>query len=524
MRSAIRNGLAMAAVVLFASSAFAALSQEHVDFGKGPAQYLMSKDELAKWKTITNDADATAFVELFWLRRDPSPNTPANEFKTAFEQRVKLADERFGVRRTAGSMTDRGKTLIVLGNPTEAVKVERIPTIIPVPGVRESTADEMSSAGAADVPHASGMRQVWTYDPAKILYKPLAAAFGDAPVLISFVDSTGGGDFRFERSRKSPDYNTVLEKVAAAYISQPNITSVAQTTTTATTTTVTRGAAVPPAGTIKTPALQAAVDEVKAGKSAITKSSSVTHAEFVSPGGEYYVPVGLIVPTASGLGTDSADTFFGAVEDSTGTLVKAFEEPARPFVSFGDLVATKTLVLATGSYTVAVGLAKAGVPVVIASSKVELTSVSKDAVGVSKPFLSRHEPELAVAQPPKAPFSFGKLLILPRTTFPNNDDLDFYVEIHNPGIDPATSGAKFQIKVELAGGKLKQPIKRNLMEAVVGPLSGQPGPGQYLLMDSIPLGALKPLLPAGDYVLRIKLIDTVSKQTYNLEQSFKIGS
>src|SRR5512147_572008 len=127
MRLPIRHLMATAAVVLLAASAFASLSQEYVAFGKGPAQYFMTKDELAKWKTIDNDADAKAFIDLFWLRHDPSPGTPANEFKTVFEQRVKFADERFATRRTPGSMTDRGRTLIVLGNPTETVKQEKLP-------------------------------------------------------------------------------------------------------------------------------------------------------------------------------------------------------------------------------------------------------------------------------------------------------------------------------------------------------------------------------------------------------------
>ncbi len=526
MRSAIRIGLATAAVMLFALSAFAALSQEYVDFGKGPAQYLMSKDELAKWKTITNDADAKAFVELFWLRRDPSPNTPANEFKTAFEQRVKLADERFGTRRTVGSMTDRGRALIVLGNPTEAVKQEKMPAMGAVPGARDTSADETAAPGQPNMPQTDGMRQVWTYDPAKVPYKPLATALGDAPVLVSFVDPTGGGDFRFERTRKSPDYIAVLEKVAAAYISQPNITSGAQQTTTTTTTTVTKGPAAPPAGTIKTPALQAAVDEVKAGKSAIARGAYIASAELVSPAGDYFVPVQLYLPKASGLAVDAADTFFGTVEDSTGAQVFAFEEPAKLTVSQGDLFVDKTLNLGTGKYTAILGLAKAGVPVVLASKTLDLNTIAKDAVGTSKLILSANVYETTEAAPVKAPFAFGKLKIVPKANFvfSNKDELTYFIELHNPGIDPATSLPKVQAKLELFGGKLAKPIMAPLSDAVALPLSGAPGPGQYAVISSIPFAEMSKPLDAGDYTLKVKLIDTVSKQTYNLEQSFKIGS
>src|SRR5207245_1480887 len=68
-----------AAVAALAVNAFAALSPKYTDWAKGPAQFIMTKDEQAKWKTINDDADAQAFIDLFWARRDPTPDTPFNE-------------------------------------------------------------------------------------------------------------------------------------------------------------------------------------------------------------------------------------------------------------------------------------------------------------------------------------------------------------------------------------------------------------------------------------------------------------
>ena len=54
------------------------------------------------------------------------------------------------------------------------------------------------------------------------------------------------------------------------------------------------------------------------------------------------------------------------------------------------------------------------------------------------------------------------------------------------------------------------------------PLSGQPGPGQYAIINSIPLAQMAKPLPPGEYTLKMKIIDTIAKQSYNVEQKFTI--
>ena len=55
-----------------------------------------------------------------------------------------------------------------------------------------------------------------------------------------------------------------------------------------------------------------------------------------------------------------------------------------------------------------------------------------------------------------------------------------------------------------------------LAEAVAEPLKGVPG--HFGVGSSIPLASFD----AGDYTLKLKVIDTISKQTYNMEQPFKV--
>jgi hypothetical protein len=66
-----RNRLLIVAAIaaLSAVSGFAALSPAKADWVKGPVQFLMTKEEVAQWNTLQSDADADAFIALFWARR-----------------------------------------------------------------------------------------------------------------------------------------------------------------------------------------------------------------------------------------------------------------------------------------------------------------------------------------------------------------------------------------------------------------------------------------------------------------------
>jgi hypothetical protein len=66
--------------VLMTPLAEAQLSQEYADWEEGPVGFLLTKKERKQWSKIKNDADAKKFVELFWAKRNPEPNSPFNAF------------------------------------------------------------------------------------------------------------------------------------------------------------------------------------------------------------------------------------------------------------------------------------------------------------------------------------------------------------------------------------------------------------------------------------------------------------
>jgi len=106
------------------------------DILKSPTGYLFTKDEKKALEKLGSEQEVNKFMELFWAKRDPDLNTQVNEFKADFEARVKAADKMFAVGSTPGSLTDRGKVLILLGRPTRA---PNIPAGTSVQGAQRDT-------------------------------------------------------------------------------------------------------------------------------------------------------------------------------------------------------------------------------------------------------------------------------------------------------------------------------------------------------------------------------------------------
>ena len=94
--------------------------EKYKDWNKSPEfSGLAVESEQKEWKKITSDEEAERFIQLFWAKRDPDLKTPVNEFKIAFDQRVKEADQLFALPRTRGSLTERGKLYVLVGPPKD---------------------------------------------------------------------------------------------------------------------------------------------------------------------------------------------------------------------------------------------------------------------------------------------------------------------------------------------------------------------------------------------------------------------
>lgn len=77
-------------------------------------------DEEKQWKSIKDNRDREEFIRIFWARRDPDLDTPANEYRTEYEAARADANQRFAGAGRPGADTDCGRVYILLGKPDEA--------------------------------------------------------------------------------------------------------------------------------------------------------------------------------------------------------------------------------------------------------------------------------------------------------------------------------------------------------------------------------------------------------------------
>lgn len=510
----IRFAVTAALLLVAATGTFAQLSQQHADWANGPVQFLMTKEEQAQWKTITTDTDAKAFVDLFWARRDPTPNTPQNEAREAFEARVAWADKNLGWRNTRGSMTDRGRTVVLYGQPK---RIER------------QAADQ--NFGSTDITADRSTSVQWVYEGPEA-----QTIFGSSKVTIRFADRLGNGDFKLERG--TTDLTKAAAKAVQAMIVNPNAT-VSPAATAATAPPVERVpviSAPAPATTLTTAALATAVTDFKAAaKNPYEGKAFVSWGEFVTPAGEYFVPVMLSVPANGGLNAGQEVTFFGVVENEAGQRVLAFEEKQKVAAAKNDLYVARSLAVPAGKHRGIFGIAQGTTPVVVASADMTTAgTLDKDATAISPLLLAAFVEPMTEAQKPTEPFAFGGVRILPKAdkTFRTSDELWYFFELRNPGLAdppapadaaataaPAEQRPKVQVKMDvqgkLADGKsVKMGAPLSEVDAV--PMKGVPG--HYGVGNSIPLTTFKP----GDYTVTVKVIDTVKKASYTLTDTFKV--
>lgn len=109
-----------------------ALGPQYAQWLVGPISRMATREEIEEYLTLRSDVDAAAFIEEFWMRRDPDPESPGNPPRQVFESRAREADRRFSEAGVLGRRTDRGAIYVLYGAPQE-VTHETQPTLRDVP-------------------------------------------------------------------------------------------------------------------------------------------------------------------------------------------------------------------------------------------------------------------------------------------------------------------------------------------------------------------------------------------------------
>lgn len=156
-------------------------------------RWIITDEERNTFKALKTDEEREQFIEQFWLRRDPDPDTDVNEYREEYYQRIAYANEHF-TSGIPGWKTDRGRIYIMFGPPDQK--------------------ESHPSGGTYDRPIWEGGGTTSTYPFETWWYRYIEGVGSD--IEIEFVDPTGSGEYRIARH---PD-----EKDALLYVPNAGLT------------------------------------------------------------------------------------------------------------------------------------------------------------------------------------------------------------------------------------------------------------------------------------------------------------
>jgi GWxTD domain-containing protein len=144
--------------------------------------YIITDEERAAFKRLQTDEEREQFIENFWLRRDPTPDTIENEFKEEHYRRIAYANERYA-SGIPGWKTDRGRIYITYGPPDEI--------------------EDHSSGGMYERPPEEGGGETSTFPFQQWRYRYIEGI--GTNIIIEFVDPTMSGEFRMTSDPSEKD-------------------------------------------------------------------------------------------------------------------------------------------------------------------------------------------------------------------------------------------------------------------------------------------------------------------------------
>ena len=457
-------------VLLFAPAARAEkLDKESKAWLEQAAPIILPEEEKA-FKALKDKQDRLEFQKIFWGRRDPDLDTPANEYQAQYEAARAAADQRFKVGGRPGSQSDCGRIFILLGEPSEVKK---------------------QPVGEITGPRGSG--EVWTYKD-----RP-GRTFKGGQIEIAL-----DGDCRLP---PGSNLSQQLNKIAEDRIAHPNIDYRKGSD----------GHILKLADQLPKPTPSRAL--LKTPRQDFPVAAEAYFLK-VQDGGTLLL--GLIRGEATGLsagesgGKKSVKVVVCAeavAED--GTSAAATEQPMNVEIGpDGAFVAAFRMALKAGKYSLKVGaLEESSQKGSVTTVPIEAPDFNKGELTMASMILVRDMEEV----PPAADHPLEAFRMAPNArfvprfggAFRKAESVSFFYQFYDAQPDPATGKPSATASVQIfKDGKAASPPGDHDWDT---PIAGQ-------LIGPIPLETFTP----GKYVVKVKVTDKVAKKELTREAAFEV--
>jgi GWxTD domain-containing protein len=484
--------IAFVSVILMTAPAWAQLSQKYASWPDGPAGFLLTQQERAAYKAINTDAAAQSFIDLFWAKRDPDLNTRVNEFQVAFDARVAAADRMFGEGETRGALTDRGKTLVLLGQPVQQGEERLEDFLVSLYGRRRQdshfqaqslhSTEAQTTMFGISFDRQKGKADVWLYPSSQI---PASVGVPERlqSVMFAFFDDNGEGHFKLQRSIRDAKWAVAaLEAMPAKDLLHPEMTELPTypllpgtvAATAAQLTWLSTEPAPWPAGSMA---------EVSQGVS--TESILPAWIAVVLPGS---------APTA--------DLMVGRLMKPDGTVVGTFQRPVTGLAVKQGHLYELSMPVPAGASKLQLALAAQGAPIAVRGLDIDLESVAPGATYIT-PLAAGAEVLDLSAYDAGDPFVYGghHLVARPEGNYTSDETINYFCLVIRPagGGDQPTADVSARLYVGNSPVSPKRPPREVKLSSV--------SPNVFMMGSGLPLSFLT--MP-GHFTLKVTVADPTS--------------
>jgi GWxTD domain-containing protein len=491
-------------------------------------RWIITDEEQKAFKLLSNDEERDQFIEAFWQRRDPTPDTIENEFKEEHYRRIAYANEHFAAG-IPGWKSDRGRIYIMYG-PADEI-------------------DSHPSGGSYERPMEEGGGETSTFPFEDWRYRYLEDIGQE--VIIEFVDTCMCGDYHMTLDRSEKDALLYTPNAGLTMYEQMGMASKADRFT---------GGGLERLGTgpmsaseqgkefdrleqfyklQKPPAVKFKdLEEVVSHKISVNLMPFDVRTDFVRVTGDtVLVPITIQVKNRdiTFVNKDGVQrgtvNIFGRVTTLTGKVVQTFEDtvqvdvPAEllPKVTENSSVYWKALPLRPNLYRIDVAVKDVnGDRSGLWSSRLPVPSFEDDRLASSSLIVADTMAPVSTKEIGTGMFVIGNTKIRPRVAsangkpvvFKRDQKVYFWMQVYNLGMDDKTHKPSATVEYDVINAATNKAVIHTVESTdKMGNI------GDQMTLEK-PLSAAS--LDPGIYRIQIKVNDNISKQTLDPSATFAV--
>jgi GWxTD domain-containing protein len=491
-------------------------------------RWIITDEEQKAFKLLSNDEERDQFIEAFWQRRDPTPDTIENEFKEEHYRRIAYANEHFAAG-IPGWKSDRGRIYIMYG-PADEI-------------------DSHPSGGSYERPMEEGGGETSTFPFEDWRYRYLEDIGQE--VIIEFVDTCMCGDYHMTLDRSEKDALLYTPNAGLTMYEQMGMASKADRFT---------GGGLERLGTgpmsaseqgkefdrleqfyklQKPPAVKFKdLEEVVSHKISVNLMPFDVRTDFVRVTGDtVLVPITIQVKNRdiTFVNKDGVQrgtvNIFGRVTTLTGKVVQTFEDtvqvdvPAEllPKVTENSSVYWKALPLRPNLYRIDVAVKDVnGDRSGLWSSRLPVPTFEDDRLASSSLIVADTMSPVSTKEIGTGMFVIGNTKIRPRVAsangkpvvFKRDQKVYFWMQVYNLGVDDKTHKPSATVEYDVINAATNKAVIHTVESTdKMGNI------GDQMTLEK-PLSAAS--LDPGIYRIQIKVNDNISKQTLDPSATFAV--